>query len=100
MANRSFTRRSKEKVRDAAVRATKLGETPRLSSQPYEALTITLRGKYFFDPSFGGALVPGRRNQFWPINTLSGFTYGGVPRRFSPINVDTRYRPKRKLFVD
>jgi hypothetical protein len=30
---------------------------PLLSSQPYEALTITLRGKYFFDPFFGGALL-------------------------------------------
>jgi LPS-assembly protein len=100
IANRFFTRRSTENVSDAAVRATKLGETPRLSSQPYEALTITVRGKYFFDPYFGGALVPGRRNQFYPINTLSGFAYGGVPRRFSPINVDTRYRPRRHLFVD
>ncbi len=71
-----------------------------LSSQPYEALTITLRGKYFFDPFFGGALVTNRRNQFYPINTLSGFVYGGVPRRFSPVNVDARYRPRRDLFVD
>jgi LPS-assembly protein len=68
--------------------------------QPYEALTITVRGKYFFDPTFGGALVPGRRNQFYPINTLSGFSYGGVPRRFSPINIEARYRPRADLFVD
>jgi LPS-assembly protein len=73
---------------------------PLLSSQPYEALTITLRGKYFFDPFFGGALIPGRRNQFYPLNTLSGFVYGGVPRRFSPVNVDVRYRPRRDLFAD
>jgi LPS-assembly protein len=59
-----------------------------------------MRGKYFFDPFFGGALVPGRRNQFYPINTISGFVYGGVPRRFSPINIDARYRPRRSLFVD
>jgi LPS-assembly protein len=63
-------------------------------------LTITLRGKYFFDPFFGGALVTNRRNQFYPINTLSGFVYGSVPRRFSPVNLDTRYRPRRDLFVD
>jgi LPS-assembly protein len=71
-----------------------------LSSQPYEALTITLRGKYFFDPTFGGALLSNRRNQFYPLNTITGFVYGGVPRRFSPINVDARYRPRRDLFVD
>ena len=99
-ANRFFTRRSTENVSDVRVRATDQENRPLLSSQPYEALTITLRGKYFFDPSFGGALVPGRRNQFYPINTISGFVYGGVPRRFSPVNIDARYRPRRDLFAD
>ncbi|HEU4711830.1 MAG TPA: LPS assembly protein LptD [Pyrinomonadaceae bacterium] len=100
IANRFFTRRSTENVSDAAVEVSRRENRPLLSSQPYEALTITLRGKYFFDPFFGGAFIPNRRNQFYPINTLSGFVYGGVPRRFSPINVDTRYRPRRDLFVD
>jgi LPS-assembly protein len=63
-----------------------------LTRQPYEFLSVTLRQKYFFDPNFGGALTPGRRNQFYPINTFSGFTYGGVPRRFSPLNVEARLR--------
>jgi LPS-assembly protein len=100
VANRFFTRRSTENVTDAPVHETPGRERPQLSSQPYEALTVTIRGKYFFDPFFGGALIPGQRNQFYPINTLSGFVYGGVPRRFSPINVDARYRPRRNLFVD
>jgi LPS-assembly protein len=100
LANRFFTRRSTENVSDVRVSETPGRDRPLLSSQPYEALTITVRGKYFFDPFFGGALVPGQRNQFYPINTISGFVYGGVPRRFSPINVDARYRPRRHLFVD
>lgn len=100
VANRFFTRRSTENVADVPVKEIEGRERPLLSSQPYEALTITVRGKYFFDPFFGGALIPGQRNQFYPINTLSGFVYGGVPRRFSPINVDARYRPRRNLFVD
>jgi len=100
VANRFFTRRSTENVSDVPVQEIPGRERPLLSSQPYEALTVTIRGKYFFDPFFGGALVPGQRNQFYPINTLSGFVYGGVPRRFSPINVDARYRPRRNLFVD
>jgi LPS-assembly protein len=99
IANRFFTRRSTENVSDVPVNENGRSK-PQLSSQPYEALTITLRGKYFFDPFFGGALIPNQRNQFYPINTLSGFVYGGVPRRFSPINVDARYRPRRDLFVD
>ncbi len=100
IANRFFTRRSTETVSDAAVEMARREDRQQLSSQPYEALTITLRGKYFFDPFFGGALLPNQRNQFYPINTLSGFVYGGVPRRFSPVNVDARYRPRRDLFVD
>jgi LPS-assembly protein len=79
------------------------GQSP-LTRQPYEFLSVTVRQKYFFDPTFGGALVPGRRNQFYPINTFSGFTYGGVPRRFSPLNVEARLRtPTRadsELFSD
>lgn len=75
-----------------------------LTRQPFEFLSVTLRQKYFFDPTFGGALVPGRRNQFYPLYTFSGFTYGGVPRRFSPLNVEARLRtPTRadsELFAD
>ena len=100
IANRFFTRRSTENVSDVPVKDTDGQNRPLLSSQPYEALTITLRGKYFFDPFFGGALITNQRNQFYPLNTLSGFVYGGVPRRFSPINIDARYRPRRHLFVD
>ena len=100
IANRFFTRRSTENVSNAAARATKSGQKAPLSSQPYEALTITVRAKYFFDPFFGGALTPGQRNQFYPINTLSGFSYGGLPLRFSPVNVDVRYRPRKNTFAD
>jgi LPS-assembly protein len=100
IANRFFTRRSTENVSSAAVEAAKTGERVPVSSQPYEALTITVRMKYFFDRFFGGALKPGQRNQFYPINTFSGFSYGGVPRAFSPVNVEARYRPRRDIFVD
>ncbi len=99
ITNRFFTRRSTENVNKKAAQGANRPKIP-LSSQPYEALTITLRGKYFFDPTFGGALIPGQRNQFYPINTFSGFSYGGVPRRFSPINIEARYRPSQSLFAD
>lgn len=100
ISNRFFTQRSTENVSKAAAKETSTGKRVGTSTQPYEALTVTVRGKYFFDTTFGGALVPGRRNQFYPINTLSGFSYGGVPRRFSPLNVEARYRPRADLFVD
>jgi LPS-assembly protein len=100
LSNRFFTRRSTENVSGVAGNATGREVTTPLSSQPYEALTVTIRGKYFFDPTFGGVLRPGQRNQFYPINTLSGFSYGGFPRRFSPINIEARYRPSNNIFVD
>jgi len=100
VTNRFFTRRSTENVSSAAAKATKTGHKTPTSMQPYEALTVTVRGKYFFDRYFGGALVPGQRNQFYPINTLSGFSYGGVPRAFSPLNIEARYRPRADVFID
>ncbi len=71
-----------------------------LSVQPYELFTLTVRGKYFFDETFGGALIPGRRNQIQPITALSFYTFGGVPRRFSPLNIDATYRPQKTVFFN
>jgi LPS-assembly protein len=98
ITNRFFTKRSTESVGKKAAREAR--EKKSLATQPYEALSVTIRGKYFFDPYFGGALLPGRRNQFDPIDTLSAFTYGAVPRKFSPVNIDVRYRPSQQLFAD
>jgi LPS-assembly protein len=70
------------------------------SIQPYEVFTLTIRGKYFFDPRFGGALIPGRRNQIEPITALSFYTFGGVPRRFSPLSIDATYRPQQRIFAN
>jgi LPS-assembly protein len=50
-----------------------------------EVLSWTVSQKYFSDPEFGGALVPGRDNAFEPLLDLTGFGYGDQLRRFSPI---------------
>ncbi len=71
-----------------------------LSVQPYEIFSITVRGKYFFDKTFGGALIQGRRNQFEPITAMSFYTFGGAPRRFSPLNIDATYRPQKTIFAN
>ncbi len=101
ISNRFFTRRFTQTVGATIVNASDEAKiAPTQNAQPYEALSITLRAKYFFDPYFGGALIPGRRNQFSAINTFSGFTYGGVPRRLSPINLAVRVRPLSRVFAD
>jgi LPS-assembly protein len=41
--------------------------------------------KYFLDPTFGGAIIPGRRNVFNSLLDLTGFAFADQRRRFSPI---------------
>ena len=89
-------RKSKEQSAAAETLASDEDATP----QAYEVLTVRVAQKYFFDRNFGGALIPGQRNQFYPINTLSGFTYGGQARSFSPVNVSARYRPLSTVYAD
>lgn len=103
VSNRIYTRRYTEAVTDEAQKLLQqktAAEKGSLSVQPYEIFTLTVRGKYFFDRSFGGALIPGRRNQIEPITALSFYTFGGAPRRFSPLNIDATYRPRRTVFVN
>ena len=100
VTNRIFTRRYTEAVtEDGRKRLSESDDSEDKSIQPYELFTLTVRGKYFFDPYFGGALDPGRRNQIAPITDLSFYTFGGVPRRFSPINIEAIYRPRSTVFV-
>jgi LPS-assembly protein len=68
--------------------------------QAHEVLTVRIAQKYFFDRSFGGALVEGRRNQFYPLNMVSGFSLGGRARGLSPANLTVRYRPLSAMFAD
>ncbi|HEY2867438.1 MAG TPA: LPS assembly protein LptD [Pyrinomonadaceae bacterium] len=103
VANRIYTRRYAEAVTKDAQKellATPPDQREPLSAQPYELFSLTVRGKYFFDKTFGGALIPGERNEIAPITALTFYTFGGVPRRFSPINVDATYRPQHTIFVN
>ncbi len=105
--NRFYTRRYGQAVTDEAQKKLlqqsgdgSAAGTQSAEMQPYEVFTLSVKGKYFFDETFGGALIPGRRNQIEPITALSFYTFGGVPRRWSPINVDATYRPLRTVFVN
>lgn len=101
--NRFYTRRYTEAVTPAARQLLQQSNTTGKSSsemQPYEVFTLTVRGKYYFDDTFGGALIPGRRNQIEPITALSFYTFGGVPRRLSPLVIDANYRPRRTIFAN
>jgi LPS-assembly protein len=103
LTNRIYTRRYNEAVSEEAQKlqseAPNSTQNP-LSIQPYELFTVTVRGKYYFDKNFGNSLVPGFRNQIQSITSLTGFSFGGIPRRWSPVNIDATYRPQRTIFVN
>ena len=58
-----------------------------------EVFAWELRQRYFFDPTFGGALVPGQRNVFHSTLGLTGYTFLDGRRRFSPVTSLVRLRP-------
>jgi LPS-assembly protein len=61
-----------------------------------EFLSWMLAQKYFFDPTFGGALVPGQPNVFKTLDELTPFAFADEPRNFSPIVSDLRIEPGRR----
>jgi LPS-assembly protein len=55
------------------------------ASGPREVLSWEVAQKYFFDPTFGHALIPGTRNVFTSIVDFTGINFLTDMRNFSPI---------------
>jgi LPS-assembly protein len=66
------------------------------SDEAEELLSLRLAQKYFFDPTFGGALVPGQRNVFQALDSLTPFAFADAAHRFSPIVADLKVSPGRR----
>jgi LPS-assembly protein len=58
--------------------------------------TWTLLQKYYFDPTFGGALVAGERNVLAPLDSVTPFAFADGPRRLSPLVSDITVTPGGK----
>ena len=65
-----------------------------------EWISWRLTQKYFFDPSFGGAVVAGRRNIFDTTLALSGIAFLTEPRDISPLVSRMRVRTSAKMDVE
>jgi len=65
-------------------------------AQASSLVTWKISQAYYFDPTFGGALVPGRRNVFQALDSITPFAFADEPRRFSPINSDLVISPGGK----
>ena len=50
-----------------------------------EVVTWELAQKYFLDPTFGGALIPGQRNVFTTTEDLTGIAFLTQQRHLSPL---------------
>ncbi|MGB9401900.1 MAG: LPS assembly protein LptD [Candidatus Acidiferrales bacterium] len=58
-----------------------------------ELVSWDIKEKYFFDPTFGGALEPGVRNVFQTLDAFTPFAFADQARHFSPIVSDIRVTP-------
>jgi LPS-assembly protein len=61
--------------------------------QTDELVSWRIAQKYYFDPTFGGALVPGQRNVFQALDSITPFAFADSLRRFSPLVSDVRVTP-------
>jgi len=62
---------------------------------PREIISWELAQKYFFDPYFGGALVPGQSNVLASTVDFTGIAFLTTPRVFTPISSRVRLRTSR-----
>jgi len=63
------------------------------NGQANDLFTWKIAQAYYFDPTFGGALVPGTRNVFQALDEITPFAFADEPRRFSPIDSDMILSP-------
>jgi LPS-assembly protein len=61
--------------------------------QANELVSWKIAQKYYFDPTFNGALVPGTRNVFQALDSITPFAFADQPRHFSPIHSELRIMP-------
>jgi LPS-assembly protein len=55
-----------------------------------EVASWRIAQEYYFDPTFGGALVTGQRNVFQATDAFTPFAFADTPRNVSPILSDLR----------
>ncbi len=65
-----------------------------------EVLSWEVRQKRFFDPTFGGAVVAGRRNEVSTALDETAFAFLDQPRGYSPIISELRSNPFGRIGVE
>jgi LPS-assembly protein len=75
-------------------------DSPDCDSRPREWASWQILQKYFLDPNFGGALIPGRRNVFSSTLDLTGVAFLTDPRNLSPLVSRMRFEAIHNLRVE
>jgi len=94
--------------RDIMVNTTQLeyGITQRLFSKRdsngdvKELASWEVKQAYYFDPTFGGALIPGQRNVFDSTIDFSPYAFLDQARHFSPIDSTLRLYPSHRFSIE
>jgi LPS-assembly protein len=73
------------------------GECP---ARPRGWASWQLAQKFFFDPGFGGAIIPDRRNVFDSTLGLTGVAFLTAPRNFSPLISRMRFEAIDNLRIE
>ncbi|HEY1902243.1 MAG TPA: LPS assembly protein LptD [Terracidiphilus sp.] len=68
--------------------------------KPREWASWQVAQKFFFDPNFGGALIPNRRNVFDSTLDLTGVAFLTGPRNFAPLISRLRFEAIDNLRVE
>jgi LPS-assembly protein len=61
--------------------------------QPVDFLSWRIVQKHYFDSTFGGAIVPGQRNVFEALDSVTPFAFASTARNWSPIVSDVKLTP-------
>jgi LPS-assembly protein len=67
------------------------GATGSCPAKPREWASWQIAQKYYIDPNFGGAIIPGRRNVFDSTLDLSGVAFLTEPRNLAPLTSRLRF---------
>jgi LPS-assembly protein len=76
------------------------GETSDCETRPREWASWQIAQKYFIDPKFGGALIPGRRNVFDSTLDFTGVAFLTEPRYLSPVISRMRFEAVHNLRLE
>jgi LPS-assembly protein len=68
--------------------------------QPREWASWVITQKYFLDPTFGGAVISGRRNVFDTTLDLTGIAFLTGPRNLSPLVSRLRFEAVKNLRLE